>query len=227
MTENKVPVLTKEQANFLLDVELDTYAKKARAIAKAARELTFEDQWDEDNFHNAIRQGYWDVQTNYYFINVLAPLGQVSFISESEFTHPTTAKKVYEITDDFTKATRFSMEELEDLSTKDALYPYKQGDFLVSEYSAVMKYGDISEWLKGNQTEENSDKVVETEENSDKVVETEELIIEVKPHPGWLKGNQTEKNSDKVVETEEPTPEEVSETHTKQLKHARGIISLK
>jgi hypothetical protein len=217
MTENKVPVLTKEQASFLLDLELDTYAKKARAIAKAARELTFEDQWDEDNFHDAIRQGYWDVQTNYYFINVLAPLGQVSFISESEFTHPTTAKKVYEITDDFTKATRFSTEELEDLSTKDALYPYKQGDFLVSEYSAVMKYGDISEWLKGNQTEE----------NSDEVVETEELVVVVQPHPEWLKENQTEENSDKVVETEEPTPEEVSEPHTKQLKHARGIISLK
>ena len=217
MTENKVPVLTKEQASFLLDLELDTYAKKARAIAKAARELTFEDQWDEDNFHDAIRQGYWDVQTNYYFINVLAPLGQVSFISESEFTHPTTAKKVYEITDDFTKATRFSTEELEDLSTKDALYPYKQGDFLVSEYSAVMKYGDISEWLKGNQTEE----------NSDEVVETEELIVVVQPHPEWLKENQTEENSDKVVETEEPTLEEVSEPHTKQLKHARGIISLK
>lgn len=217
MTENKVPVLTKEQASFLLDLELDTYAKKARAIAKAARELTFEDQWDEDNFHDAIRQGYWDVQTNYYFINVLAPLGQVSFISESEFTHPTTAKKVYEITDDFTKATRFSTEELEDLSTKDALYPYKQGDFLVSEYSAVMKYGDISEWLKGNQTEE----------NSDEVVETEELVVVVQPHPEWLKENQTEENSDKVVETEEPTPEEASEPHTKQLKHARGIISLK
>lgn len=217
MTENKVPVLTKEQASFLLDLELDTYAKKARAIAKAARELTFEDQWDEDNFHNAIRQGYWDVQTNYYFINVLAPLGQVSFISESEFTHPTTAKKVYEITDDFTKATRFSTEELEDLSTKDALYPYKQGDFLVSEYSAVMKYGDISEWLKGNQTEE----------NSDEVVETEELVVVVQPHPEWLKENQTEEKSDEVVETEEPTPEEVSEPHTKQLKHARGIISLK
>ena len=66
MTENNTPVLTREQARFLFDLELDTYAKKARAIAKAARELTFSDQWDEDNFHDAIRQGYWDVQTDYY-----------------------------------------------------------------------------------------------------------------------------------------------------------------
>lgn len=200
MAENKVPVLTKEQARFLLDLELDTYAKKARAIAKAARELTFEDQWDEDNFHDAIRQGYWDVQTDYYFINVLAPLGQVAFISESEFTHPTTAKKVYEVTDDFTKATRFSMEELEDLSTNDALSPYKQGDFLVSEYSAVMKYGDISDWLKENQTEE----------PFDEVIESEEVTVEVKPR--------------------ESTPEEVpvpTETADKRLKHGKGSISLK
>lgn len=197
MTENKVPVLTKEQASFLLDLELDTYAKKARAIAKAARELTFEDQWDEDNFHDAIRQGYWDVQTDYYFINVLAPLGQIAFISESEFTHPTTAKKVYDITDDFKKATRFSMEELEGLSTKDALYPYKQGDFLVSEYSAVMKYGDISEWLKENRAEE----------PSETVVETKEVTVEIEP-----KGT---------------TPEEVPEQPTNQLKHGRAIISLK
>ena len=105
MTEKNIPVLTREQARFLLDLELDTYSKKARAIAKAARELTFEDQWDEDNFHDAIRQGYWDVHTDYYFINVLAPLGQVAFISESDFTHPTTAKKVYDITDDFTSHT--------------------------------------------------------------------------------------------------------------------------
>lgn len=200
MAENKVPVLTKEQARFLLDLELDTYAKKARAIAKAARELTFEDQWDEDNFHDAIRQGYWDVQTDYYFINVLAPLGQVAFISESEFTHPTTAKKVYEVTDDFTKATRFSMEELEDLSTNDALSPYKQGDFLESEYSAVMKYGDISDWLKENQTEE----------PFDEVIESEEVTVEVKPR--------------------ESTPEEVpvpTETADKRLKHGKGSISLK
>lgn len=200
MAENKVPVLTKEQARFLLDLELDTYAKKARAIAKAARELTFEDQWDEDNFHDAIRQGYWDVQTDYYFINVLAPLGQVAFISESEFTHPTTAKKVYEVTDDFTKATRFSMEELEGLSTNDALSPYNQGDFLVSEYSAVMKYGDISDWLKENQTEE----------TYDEVIESEEVTIEVKPR--------------------ESTPEEVpvpTETGDKRLKHGKGSISLK
>lgn len=198
MTENKVPVLTKEQANFLLDLELDTYAKKARAIAKAARELTFENQWDEDNFHDAIRHGYWDVQTDYYFINVLAPLGQVAFISESEFTHPTTGKKVYEVTDDFTKATRFSMEELEDLSTNDVLSPYKQGDFLVSEYSAVMKYGDIFDWLKGNTTEV----------PSDKVVETGEMTEEVKPI--------------------ESTPEEVPvPTEDKLLKHGKGSISLK
>lgn len=200
MAENKVPVLTKEQARFLLDLELDTYAKKARAIAKAARELTFEDQWDEDNFHDAIRQGYWDVQTDYYFINVLEPLGQVAFISESEFTHPTTAKKVYEVTADFTKATRFSMEELEDLSTNDALSPYKQGDFLVSEYSAVMKYGDISDWLKENQTEE----------PFDAVIESEEVTVEVKPR--------------------ESTPEEVpvpTETADKRLKHGKGSISLK
>lgn len=207
MTENKVPVLTKEQAIFLLDLELDTYAKKARAIAKAARELTFENQWDEDNFHDAIRQGYWDIQTDYYFINVLAPLGQVAFISESEFTHPTTAEKVYEVTDDFTKATRFSMEELESLSTKDALYPYKQGDFLVSEYSAVMKNGDIYEWLTGNRAEE----------PSETVIETEEVTVEVKPK---------EPNPEEV-EVTEPNPEEVTETPSKQLKHARGIISLK
>jgi hypothetical protein len=198
MTENKVPVLTKEQARFLLDLELDTYAKKARAIAKAARELTFENQWDEDNFHDAIRQGYWDVQTDYYFINVLAPLGQVAFISESEFTHPTTAEKVYEVTDDFTKATRFSMEELEDLSTNDVLSPYKKGDFLVSEYSTVMKYGDISDWLKENQIEE----------HFDAVIESEEVIVDVKPI--------------------ESTPEEVPvPTADKQLKHGKGSISLK
>lgn len=198
MAENKVPVLTKEQARFLLDLELDTYAKKARAIAKAARELTFENQWDEDNFHDAIRQGYWDVQTDYYFINVLAPLGQVAFISESEFTHPTTAEKVYEVTDDFTKATRFSMKELEDLSTNDVLSPYKKGDFLVSEYSTVMKYGDISDWLKENQIEE----------PFDAVIESEEMTEEVKPI--------------------ESTPEEVPvPTEDKLLKHGKGSISLK
>lgn len=198
MSENKVPVLTKEQARFLLDLELDTYAKKARAIAKAARELTFENQWDEDNFHDAIRQGYWDVQTDYYFINVLAPLGQVAFISESEFTHPITAEKVYEVTDDFTKATRFSMEDLEDLSTNDALSPYKQGDFLVSEYSTVMKYGDISDWLKENQIEE----------PFDAVIESEEMTEEGKPI--------------------ESTPEEVPvPTEDKLLKHGKGSISLK
>ena len=217
MTENKVPVLTKEQANFLLDVELDTYAKKARAIAKAARELTFEDQWDEDNFHDAIRQGYWDVQTDYYFINVLAPLGQVAFISESKFTHPTTANKVYEITNDFKKATRFSMEELGTLSTEDVLYPYNQGDFLVSEYSAVMKYGDISEWLKENTTEE----------PSDKVVETGEMTAEVKPIESNPEEVEVTEPNPEEVEVTEPNPEEVTEAPSKQLKHARGIISLK
>ena len=37
MTEKNIPVLTREQARFLLDLELDSYSKKARAIAKAAR----------------------------------------------------------------------------------------------------------------------------------------------------------------------------------------------
>ena len=87
------------------------------------------------------------------------------------------------------------------------LYPYNQGDFLVSEYSAVMKYGDISEWLKENTTEE----------PSDKVVETGEMTAEVKP----IESNPEE------VEVTEPNPEEVTEAPSKQLKHARGIISLK
>lgn len=90
------------------------------------------------------------------------------------------------------------MEELEDLSTNDVLSPYKQGDFLVSEYSAVMKYGDIFNWLKGNTTEE----------PSDKVVETGEMAAEVKPR--------------------ESTPEEVPVlTEDKLLKHGKGSISLK
>ena len=92
------------------------------------------------------------------------------------------------------------MEELEDLSTNDALSPYKQGDFLVSEYSAVMKYGDISDWLKENQTEE----------PFDAVIESEEVTVEVKPR--------------------ESTPEEVpvpTETADKRLKHGKGSISLK
>lgn len=214
MTENKVPVLTKEQASFLLDVELDTYAKKARAIAKAARELTFEDQWDEDNFHDAIRQGYWDVHTDYYFINVLAPLGQVAFISESDFTHPTTAKKVYDITDDFTKATRFSMEELEDLNSSDTLFPYNQAEFLVSEYSAVMKYGDITEWLK----------------------QTDEEVAEVSPEvtEGEIVGfpqAESEETAEEVTETldtdQATVPEEQPEERPTNVKHGKAQISVK
>ena len=214
MTENKVPVLTKEQASFLLVVELDTYAKKARAIAKAARELTFEDQWDEDNFHDAIRQGYWAVHTDYYFINVLAPLGQVAFISESDFTHPTTAKKVYDITDDFTKATRFSMEELEDLNSSDTLFPYNQAEFLVSEYSAVMIYGDITEWLK----------------------QTDEEVAEVSPEvtEGEIVGfpqAESEETAEEVTETlntdQETVPEEQPEERPTNVKHGKAQISVK
>ena len=178
MTEKNIPVLTREQARFLLDLELDTYAKKARAIAKGARELTFNDQWDEDNFHDAIRQGYWDVQTDYYFINILAPLGQVGFISQTEFSHPITAKPVYDITDDFTKATRFSMEELEDLNSSDTLFPYNQGEFLVSEYSAVIKYGDITEWLK--QTDEEVAETLNTDQETVPEEKPEEKPTNVK-----------------------------------------------
>lgn len=215
MTENNTPVLTREQARFLLDLELDTYAKKARAIAKAARELTFSDQWDEDNFHDAIRQGYWDVQTDYYFINILAPLGQVGFISQTEFSHPITAKPVYDVTDDFTKATRFPMEELEDLNSSDTLFPYNQAEFLVSEYSAVMKYGDITEWLK--QTDE------EVAEVSPEVAEVE--IV------GVPQAEPSEETVEEVAETldtdQETVQEEKPEEKPTNVKHGKAQISLK
>lgn len=207
MTENNTPVLTREQARFLLDLELDTYAKKARAIAKAARELTFSDQWDEDNFHDAIRQGYWDVQTDYYFINILAPLGRVGFILKTEFSHPTTAKPVYDVTEDFTKATRFSMEELEDLNSSDTLFPYNQAEFLVSEYSAVMKYGDITEWLK--QTDE---EVAEVEIVGFPQAEPEETVEEV---------------AETLDTDQETVPEKQLEEKPTNVKHGKAQISLK
>ena len=191
----------------MLDLELDTYAKKARAIAKAARELTFSDQWDEDNFHDAIRQGYWDVQTDYYFINILAPLGRVGFILKTEFSHPTTAKPVYDVTEDFTKATRFSMEELEDLNSSDTLFPYNQAEFLVSEYSAVMKYGDITEWLK--QTDE---EVAEVEIVGFPQAEPEETVEEV---------------AETLDTDQETVPEKQLEEKPTNVKHGKAQISLK
>lgn len=206
MTENNTPVLTREQARFLLDLELDTYAKKARAIAKG--------QWDEDNFHDAIRQGYWDVQTDYYFINILAPLGRVGFILKTEFSHPTTAKPVYDVTEDFTKATRFSMEELEDLNSSDTLFPYNQAEFLVSEYSAVMKYGDITEWLK--QTDE------EVAEVSPEVTE-----VEIVGFPQAEPEETVEEVAETLDTDQETVPEKQLEEKPTNVKHGKAQISLK
>ena len=198
----------------MLDLELDTYAKKARAIAKAARELTFSDQWDEDNFHDAIRQGYWDVQTDFYFINILAPLGRVGFILKTEFSHPTTAKPVYDVTEDFTKATRFSMEELEDLNSSDTLFPYNQAEFLVSEYSAVMKYGDITEWLK--QTDE------EVAEVSPEVTE-----VEIVGFPQAEPEETVEEVAETLDTDQETVPEKQLEEKPTNVKHGKAQISLK
>lgn len=217
MTENNTPVLTKEQARFLLDLELDTYSKKARAIAKAARELTFKDQWDEDNFHDAIRQGFWDVQTDYYFINILAPLGQVGFISQTEFSHPITAKPVFEMTDDFTKAKRFSIEELEDMTSNDTLYPYNQGEFLVSEYSAVMKFGNLNEWLKEETEEESNPEVAEVE-----IVGVPQA--EPEPEPEEV---TTEEVAETLDTDQETVPEEKLEEKPTNVKHGKARISLK
>ena len=213
MTENNTPVLTKEQARFLLDLELDTYSKKARAIAKAARELSFKDQWDEDNFHDAIRQGFWDVQTDYYFINILAPLGQVGFISQTEFSHPITAKPVFEMTDYFTKAKRFSIEELEDMTSNDTLFPYNQAEFLVSEYSAVMKFGNLNEWLKETEEEESNPEVAEVEIVGVPQSEPEDKTVE--------------EVAETLVTNQATASEEQSEEQPSNVKHGKANIRLK
>lgn len=152
MIGNEKVVLTKEQARFLLDFELDTYAKKAKAIASGARKLKFESSWDEENFYEAIQQGFWEVQTDIYFINVLAPLGRVGFITEEDNS--------YNITDDFTKAKPFTINDLDNLESDTILSTYNKAEFLVSEYNVVVKYGDIVSWLKSDNTDEINQRVV-------------------------------------------------------------------
>lgn len=192
MVGNEIPVLTKEQARFLLDFELDTYAKKARAIAAAARTLKFENSWDEENFYEAIRQGFWDVQTDIYFINVLAPLGRVGFITEVENT--------YDITDDFTKAKSFTINDLDKLTSDTILSTYNKAEFLVSEYNVVVKYGDIVSWLKSDNTDGIEQRVVKVD------------VVNGTEYPRT---------------TENPGTNETTKGNLSDLQHGQAVISLK
>lgn len=192
MVGNEIPVLTKEQARFLLDFELDTYAKKAKTIAAAARTLKFENSWDEENFYEAIRQGFWDVQTDIYFINVLAPLGRVGFITEVDNT--------YDITDDFTKAKPFTINDLDKLTSDTILATYNKAEFLVSEYNVVFKYGDIVSWLKSDNADGNNQGVVEVS------------VVKGGEHPKTMKKTETD---------------EMIKQGSTNLKHGTAVISLK
>ena len=107
------------------------------------------------------------------------------------------------------------MEELEDLNSSDTLFPYNQAEFLVSEYSAVMKYGDITEWLK--QTDE------EVAEVSPEVAEVE--IVGV---PQAEPEDETVKEVAETLDTDQETvPEEKPEEKPTNVKHGKAQISLK
>ena len=192
MIGNEKVVLTKEQARFLLDFELDTYAKKARAIAAGARKLKFESSWDEENFYEAIQQGFWEVQTDIYFINVLAPLGRVGFITEEDNS--------YNITDDFTKAKPFTINDLDNLESDTILSTYNKAEFLVSEYNVVVKYGDIVSWLKSDNADGNNQGVVEVS------------VVKGGKHPKTMKKSETD---------------EMTEKGSTNVKHGTAVISLK
>ena len=106
------------------------------------------------------------------------------------------------------------MEELEDLNSSDTLFPYNQAEFLVSEYSAVMKYGDITEWLKQSDEEaaEVSPEVTEVEIVGFPQAEPEETVEEV---------------AETLDTDQETVPEKQLEEKPTNVKHGKAQISLK
>lgn len=117
------------------------------------------------------------------------------------------------MTDDFTKAKRFSIEELEDMTSNDTLFPYNQAEFLVSEYSAVMKFGNLNEWLKETEEEESNPEVAEVEIVGVPQSEPEDKTVE--------------EVAETLVTSQESVSEEQSEEQPSNVKHGKANIRLK
>lgn len=200
MINENLPVLTKEQAKFLLDLELNTFAQKARAIASATQTLTFEDEYDRETFYTAIELGgRFTVHSDYYYINVLAPLNQVGFIADSGSTNPITGETAYTTTTDFKQAEAFLISELEVMAN---LEPYNRAEFLLGEYEANKKYGNLEEWLRSYKPK----------------TATQPLVESVLDTPIVEEPAETEK----VEEVEEVATEE-----NQEVKHGKAQIRLK
>ncbi|MGC4429407.1 hypothetical protein ABWL48_04490 [Streptococcus suis] len=144
MTEQQKAVITKEQARFLAHLELKSYAVKMDAIARANTELTFQSDYDREEFVKAVMADDWVIDTGHYLINVLAPLQEKGFITAATNNNPLSGEVVYTVTADVAKAALFTEVELGSIK---ALQPYVKTEFLIAEYDAIKRYGNVMDWL--------------------------------------------------------------------------------
>ncbi|HEM3470697.1 hypothetical protein NKE67_09535 [Streptococcus suis] len=144
MTEQQKAVITKEQARFLAHLELKSYAVKMDAIARANTELTFQSDYDREEFVKAVMADDWVIDTGHYLINVLAPLQEKGFITATTNNNPLSGEVVYTVTADVAKAALFTEK---DLGSIKALQPYVKTEFLIAEYDAIKRYGNVMDWL--------------------------------------------------------------------------------
>lgn len=177
MTEHQKAIITKEQARFLAYLELKSYAVKMDAIARANAELTFQDDYDREEFIKAVMADDWIIETNRYLINILAPLQEKGFITASNNHNPLTGEIVYTVTTDVSKAALFTEEEL---GSVEALQPYVKTEFLLSEYDAIERHGNVMEWLKQDSlssTEKEENEADSSEDTSTETISSENSSI--------------------------------------------------
>ncbi|MGC4387393.1 hypothetical protein ABXW34_16240, partial [Streptococcus suis] len=86
----------------------------------------------------------WVIDTGHYLINVLAPLQEKGFITAATNNNPLSGEVVYTVTADVAKAALFTEVELGSIK---ALQPYVKTEFLIAEYDAIKRYGNVMDWL--------------------------------------------------------------------------------
>lgn len=161
MTDKKQPVLTRAQAHFLADLDLTSFTRKVEAIERAKAKLNFKDDADKENFYAAVERGYWDVRSEYSIVNPLLPFEQTLFVAQGNVVNPVNGQKNFYLTSEFNKAKLFTKEELNE---NEAIAMYNADEFILNEYEAVKKYGDVKAWLQEEIVELNDENVSEVQE---------------------------------------------------------------
>lgn len=138
--------LTKNQADFIQDMSLETYEDKLRAFSRIYGELQIKDSHlaldTEEEYRNiveAILTGEWLIDTGLVFVNIGEKLGMSLFLKETLGTDANNQVIETYKTCDIDEATLFSEEALEKLFQR---HPeYNSETFILKEYEAMEKWG--------------------------------------------------------------------------------------